>query len=172
MATPFIGEIRMFGFNFPPQGWHLCDGSLLSIAEYDTLYALLGTTYGGDGQVTFGVPDFRGRIPVHQGQGLGLSQYVLGELTGTENVTLTLQQIPSHTHSVAVSNNGTRTTAAANNFLASGEDDIYTLDTTSALVGLTGVVSPSGSSLPHMNIQPNLCVNFCIALEGIFPSRN
>jgi len=172
MANPFIGEIRMFGFTFPPQGWHLCDGSLLSIAEYDTLYALLGTTYGGDGQVTFGVPDFRGRIPVHQGQGPGLSQYILGELTGTEDVTLTLQQIPSHTHSFLTSNNGGRTTTATNNFLASGEDDIYTQDTSSALVGLTGVVTPDGGNQPHTNLQPNLCVNFCIALVGIFPSRN
>src|ERR1700744_2453817 len=129
MATPFIGEIRMFGFNFAPVGWHRCDGSLLPIAQYDALFALIGTTYGGDGQVTFGMPDFRSRVPVHQGQGTGLAPYVMGQLTGAENVTLTVQQIPSHSHAVSVSNSGTRTTTASANFLASGEDDIYTNDT-------------------------------------------
>jgi microcystin-dependent protein len=171
MANPFIGEIRLFGFNFAPVGWHFCDGSLLPIAQYDTLYALLGTTYGGDGQTTFGVPDFRSRIPVHQGQGPGLSQYVLGELTGTEQVTLTVQQIPTHAHGLVASNNGTRTKTAAGNFLASGENDIYTNDA-SAPLALTSVVASNGGSQPHSNLQPTLCVNFCIALEGIFPSPN
>ena len=171
MANPFLGEIRMFGFNFPPVSWHRCDGSLLPIAQYDALYALLGTTYGGDGVNTFGLPDFRSRIPVHQGQGNGLSQYIIGELTGVEEVTLTTQQIPNHTHSLSASNNGTRTKTASANFVASGEDDIYTNDT-SAPLALTSVVAPSGGDQPHTNLQPTLCVNFCIAIEGIFPSRN
>jgi microcystin-dependent protein len=171
MASPFIGEIRMFGFSFVPVGWHRCDGALLQIAQYDALYALLGTTYGGDGIETFAVPDFQSRIPVHQGQGLGLSQYVIGQMSGTEEVTLTVQQIPAHTHNVTASSTGTRTKTAGNNVLASGEDDIYTNDT-SAPVSLTSVVTPSGGNQPHTNLQPTLCVNFCIAIEGIFPSQN
>jgi microcystin-dependent protein len=109
---------------------------------------------------------------VHQGQTAGLSPYVLGELTGTENVLLNAQQMPSHSHGLSVSNNGTRSTTASSNFLASGEDDIYTNDTASPAVGLNAVVSTNGGNQPHTNIQPALCVNFCIALEGIFPSRN
>ncbi len=163
----------MFGFNFAPQGWHACDGSLLPISEYDTLYALIGTTYGGDGANTFGLPDFRGRIPIHQGTGPGLSPYVIGQVGGTENVTLTVNQIPQHNHVLSAASAGTRTVAPANNYLGSGEADIYNRDTVASLANLgANALGPGGDSQPHSNLQPLLCVNFSIALFGIFPTRN
>ncbi|RYD14698.1 MAG: phage tail protein [Lysobacteraceae bacterium] len=172
MSEPFLGEIQMVGFNFAPRGWAFCHGSLLSIAQNDALYALLGTTYGGDGQVTFALPDLRGRIPIAQGQGPGLTNRVVGQLGGTETVTLGAQQMPAHQHQMAVAAIGTRTPAPGGNLLASGEADIYSRNA-GPTVGLAATqLSAAGSSLPHENMQPVLAVNFIIALEGIFPSRN
>jgi microcystin-dependent protein len=182
MAEPFIGQIMMFGGNFAPKGWATCDGQLLSIAQNTALFSILGTTYGGDGQTTFGLPDLRGRVPVHQGQGPGLSPYTLGEVTGVENVTLIQTQIPAHTHvaasavNVAASSLAPTDTPADSVLTGGGGINIYTPTpdgSTKMNAGMvTTTVQPSGGSQPHDNIQPLLCINFCIALEGIFPSRN
>lgn len=172
MSIPFLGEIRLFGLNFAPVGWQSCDGSLLQIAEYSALFALLGTTYGGDGQTTFAVPDLRGRAPLHQGTGPGLTGRSLGETGGSESVTLTAQQMPSHTHPLRATNAGTRSAVAQGNLLGSGEADIYNRDTSSAVMLSAQQISASGGSQPHENMQPSLCVKICIAVEGIFPSQN
>jgi len=181
MAEPFLGQISMFGFGFAPSGWATCDGQILSIAANTALFSLLGTTYGGNGQTTFALPDLRGRVPVHQGTGPGLSPYVLGEVTGTESVTLISTQIPAHTHvaTAAVSASASSlapTDTPANSFLTGGGGvTIYnpTTDGTKMNAGMVTVtVQPAGGSQPHDNLQPLLCINFCIALNGIFPSRN
>jgi len=172
MSQPFLGEIRMVGFNFAPVGWAYCDGSLLPIAQYDAVFALLGTTYGGDGQVTFALPDLRGRVPLHQGQSPGNSFRTIGEAGGSESVTLSIQQLPLHTHSLAAGVDGARAAAPNSAFIGSGEADIYNHDTANSVTLAPGTLGSSGGSQPHENQQPFLCINFIIALEGIFPSRN
>ncbi len=172
MSNPFIGEIRMAGFNFPPIGWAFCAGQLLPISQNDALYALIGTTYGGDGVTTFGLPDLRGRLPINQGQGPGLSNYTLGQLAGTESVTLLTMQIPSHSHVVNAASGGTRNANPSGSLLGSGEADIYTHDSANPVPLSTNLIASSGGNQPHENMQPFLCVNFIIALEGVFPSRN
>ncbi len=174
MSDVYIGEIRMFGFDRAPLGWFLCDGSLQSIAENEVLYSLIGTTYGGDGLTTFGMPDLRGRVPLHQGQGTGLSNYVVGQKAGTEVVVLSAQQMPQHTHALYAATTGTRTATASNNVLASGEADLFNRDADNAnAVSLSSAhISYSGNSMPHENMQPSLCVNFCIAAVGAYPSRS
>lgn len=170
MGQPYIGEIRMFAGNFAPMGWQFCDGSLLPIAEYDALFNLIGTTYGGDGQETFAVPDLRGRIPLHMGSGA-----VIGETMGTETVTLTTQQIPAHSHAAMVSsNNGSGTTpigaVLARNAAA---PEAYTTDTSVGLTPLNPAsISQTGNSQPHDNMMPFLCVSFIISLFGLYPSPN
>lgn len=172
MSEPFIGEIRIVGFNFPPRGWATCDGQILSIAQNTALFSLLGTTYGGNGQTTFALPDLRSRVAIHQGQGLGLSQYVMGQIAGVESVTLTQQQMPAHNHTAVpgCSTDDGNAGSPKNNFPASVGSSVYST-TSNASMGAapTGL---TGGSQPHTNIQPYLTVNFCIALEGIFPSRN
>jgi microcystin-dependent protein len=171
MSNPYVGEIRMFGGNFAPAGWALCNGQLLAISQNDTLFNLIGTTYGGDGQNTFGLPDLRGRLPVHQGQGPGLSNYVMGELTGTENVTLTLNQIASHTHTVSGAS-AASSASPSNAVYAGGQGNINLYVATAPATPMaTGMVQNSGSGLPHNNIMPCLAVNFIISLFGIFPSQ-
>ncbi|MBZ0223839.1 MAG: phage tail protein [Dokdonella sp.] len=172
MSEPFIGEVRMFGFNFAPVGWQFCDGSLLQIADYDALFMLIGTTYGGDGMTTFAVPDLRGRAPLHQGTGFGLTGRVLGEIAGSESVTLSAQQLPAHAHALMAATSGTRSASAAGNMLGSGEADIYNRDNGHNQALSAAQVAASGGSQPHENMQPSLCVNFCISLFGIFPSQN
>jgi microcystin-dependent protein len=171
MSEPFYGEIRMFGFNFAPRGWAFCNGQILPIAQNTALFSLLGTMYGGNGQTTFALPDLRGRVPIHQGQGPGLSNYTMGQVAGTETVTLTVNEMPQHIHQVAPpsSTNSANASRPTNNIPAGGQ--FYT-----APPG-NGTMAPfpsgiAGGSQPHQNIQPYLTVNFCIALEGIFPSRN
>ena len=176
MASPFIGEIRMFGFNFAPTNWAMCNGQLLAISQYSALFSLLGTTYGGNGQTTFGLPDLRGRVPIHQGTGQGLSTYVIGQIAGTENVTLLSTQMPQHNHGIsAVSNTGGNQPTPSNNFLAA-ESTGTSLDYSSGPLSDStmnpAMVQPAGNSLPHTNIQPYLAITFCIALNGVFPSRN
>ena len=177
MSTPYIGEIRMFGFGTrgAPNGWQACDGSLLAISEYDALFALIGTTYGGDGQTTFGVPDLRGRLPIHQGQGPGLSNYVIGQKAGTETVTLLPTQMPAHTHT-AIATSAASTSLTPGNTLLPGAvsgDVFYATD----LTGATAIsmsaqsTSQSGGSQPHENRMPTLTVQYCIAAFGIFPSQ-
>ncbi len=169
MSDPFIGEIRPFGFNFPPVGWALCNGQVMSIAEYSALFSIIGTLYGGDGQVTFGLPDLRGRMPVHIGPTIQL-----GQQAGVESVTLLTSQLPPHSHGVMASADlAGATTPAAN---VPGAKPRGGVDAYAAATGLTplaaGGVSASGSSQAHDNLQPSLVLNFCIALYGIFPSRS
>lgn len=176
MSQPYVGEIRMFGFSRAPNGWFACDGSLQSIAEYEVLYALIGTTYGGDGQATFAVPDLRGRVPIHQGIGPGLSNYVMGQLAGSETVTLISNQMPAHTHIAVATTAGATTTTPGASLLpaaVSGEN-FYASD----LTGLTAVaMSPqstsiAGGSQPHENCMPTLTAQYCIAWAGVFPSQD
>jgi microcystin-dependent protein len=164
MAQPYVGEIRMFAGNFAPAGWMFCEGQLLPISEYDVLFNLIGTTYGGDGQETFALPDLRGRLPLHQGNG-----FIMGQLGGAEQVTLTTQQIPRHNHSLLATTNGGTTTNPPTNLLAKG-GMAYIED-----VGVSPLnpasLSPAGGSQPHSNLQPFLCIDFIISLFGIFPSQ-
>ncbi len=149
-----------------------CDGSILSIAENEVLFQLIGTTYGGDGQNTFAVPDLRGRVPIHQGQGPGLSNHVIGELAGTENVTINSQQLPIHSHTVQISSNtGTTGTPSAGVTLGVADVDLYIAEAPAVNMN-AGSIGSVGGSQPHSNIQPYLAVNFIISLFGIFPSPN
>jgi microcystin-dependent protein len=176
MSTPFVGEIRLFGFLRVPVGWLACDGRQLSIAQYETLYALIGTIYGGNGQTTFALPDMRGRVPLHQGTGLGLSPYVMGQIAGTESVTLLTQQMPQHTHiahaTTTAANAGTPASTLVPGTL-SGTDTMYSSNLTGATAFNleNSVVSFTGGNLPHDNTMPTLTVSYCIAFEGIFPSQ-
>lgn len=176
MSEPFIGEIRMVGFTYAPQGWALCDGQLLSIAQNSALFALLGTTYGGNGQTTFALPDFRGRVPLHPGQGPGLSPYVLGQSSGVETVTLTTNQMPAHSHTVAANSNPGEVESPSGYFPAAIADPnsgspLNAFASSANTAMNPAMVSAAGGNQPHTNLQPSLCVNFIIALEGIFPSR-
>jgi microcystin-dependent protein len=168
MGQPYVGEIRMFGGNFAPAGWMFCEGQLLAISEYDTLFNLIGTTYGGDGQQTFGLPDLRGRLPIHQGNN-GVSNYVIGQLGGVENVTLSTNQIPAHTHAVTASSSPSSTSIPNGNYLASGPD-IYDQGKPGTAV-MASAISFVGGTQPHSNFQPYLCVYFIISLFGIYPSQ-
>jgi microcystin-dependent protein len=178
MAEAFLGEIRMFGFNFAPQGWAMCNGQLLSISQNDALFALLGTTYGGNGTTTFGLPNLQSRVPIHQGQGSGLSPYPIGAFGGVENVTLTVSQTAAHTHLVYAdgdvpSNNSPSPSGNALATFATGGDIYATAAGLKKAVTMNPLmIAAAGGGQPHGNIQPYLVVNFCIALVGIFPSRN
>ena len=172
MSTPFIGEIRMFAGNFAPAGWAFCDGQLLPIAENDALFVLIGTTYGGDGQETFALPDLRGRIPVHNGQGPGTSNYVIGEIGGVESVTLTTNQIPNHNHPVFASGNNATDALPGGKVPAVPESETYVIpDGSTTVVNMT-TATIAGGSQPHDNMMPFLCINFIISLFGIFPTQN
>ena len=162
----------MFGFNFAPQGWALCDGQLLPISQNTALFSLLGTTYGGDGRTTFALPDMRSRVPVHQGQGAGLSSYSEGQAGGAETVTLAAAQMPGHTHSVKASSSAAASDQPQGRALARSRSDIYTAGPDATTVMNAKMIGDAGGSKPHANIQPYLAVNFCIALIGIFPARN
>ena len=171
MAIPYIGEIRMFAGNFAPIGWFVCDGRLLPISEYETLFQLIGTTYGGNGQDNFALPDLRGRVPLHFGNGGGGS-YTVGETGGVESVTLTVQQIPGHSHLVGVSTEAANQTAPAGGVLAqSATVDLYVEDTPLVAMAASAVSSVGGGQA-HTNMQPFTCVNYIISLFGIFPSPN
>ena len=165
MAQPYVGEIRMFAGNFAPSGWMFCEGQLLSISENETLFQLIGTTYGGDGQETFALPDLRGRIPIHQGNG-----FILAEQSGAEEITLTVNQIPAHSHPLLASTGpGNANTPAGNVTGESAAVKVYASD--QPTVNMSPIaVAPVGGSQPHTNFQPYLCVNFIISLFGIFPS--
>ncbi|WP_426305668.1 phage tail protein [Acidovorax facilis] len=172
----YIGDIRLFAGNFAPRGWMLCNGALLSISNYDTLFMLIGTTYGGDGQNTFALPDLRGRVPVGQGIGPGLSTRVLGQIYGSESVTLLNTQMPQHNHPF----NATTATATSARpdgmlFAQTGADKLYGPAPASGPQPQTmaaNAVLPAGGSQPHDNIMPSMALNYIIAFEGIFPSRN
>lgn len=170
MGQPYIGEIRMFGGNFAPAGWAFCNGQLLPIAENDALFNLIGTTYGGDGQETFGLPNLQGRAPVHQGTGPGLSTYQLGEAAGVESVTLTINQIPIHTHPLLATEISAQNPQPEGSVL-SQSPTIQPYLTDAGQVALSpNAVSPVGGSQPHENMQPFLCISFIISLFGVFPS--
>ena len=177
MSTPYLGEIRMFGFGNrgAPNGWQACDGSLLPISLYDPLFALIGTTYGGDGQTTFAVPDLRGRLPIHQGQGPGLSNYVIGQSAGTETVTVMPTQMPAHTHPLIATAGAASAPTPGNALLpgaVSGESAYVTAITgATALPMSTQSTGIAGGSQPHENCMPTLTVQFCMATQGIFPSQ-
>jgi microcystin-dependent protein len=171
MADPFIGEITMFGGNFAPRNWAFCDGQLLSIAQNQALFALLGTTYGGDGRTTFGLPDLRGRIPIHVGSGPGLSGRSWGQRGGQETVTLATQQLPSHQH-IQQGTDSDATSADPTDGLAAKAQNVTYNSSGSPADMNAASVQAAGGSQPHDNMQPYLCVNFVIALFGIFPSRN
>ena len=166
MAQPYVGEIRMFAGNFAPAGWMFCEGQLLPISENETLFNLIGTTYGGDGQSTFGLPDLRGRIPIHQGNG-----FILAETGGVETVTLTVSQIPAHSHPMLGANAVANDPNPANNVV--GESSAITLYQSGAPATpmSANAISSVGGSQPHNNFQPYLCVDFIISLFGIFPSQ-
>lgn len=172
MSSPFIGEIRMFGCNFAPRSFAFCQGQLLSIAQNTALFSILGTTYGGNGTTNFGLPDLRGRVPIHPGAGGG-GNYVLGELGGAETQTLSAAELGSHTHTPAGSTATPDAASPANNYWAAGGSQIYaTSATPSATMHANALGNSSGGGQPHSNMQPYLATNFCIALFGIFPSRN
>jgi microcystin-dependent protein len=179
MSNPFLGELRLFAGNFNPRGWAFCAGQILPIAQNDALYALIGTTFGGDGQVTFGLPDLRGRVPVGQGQGGGLSSYVVGQASGTESVTVSVNQMPQHNHTVTVSSaDATATTPTGAVPARPSSTTVGFLYIDPAASGTTdappnaAAISAVGGNGPHDNMAPSLVLNYIIALEGVFPSRN
>jgi microcystin-dependent protein len=168
---PFLGEIRMFGFNFAPQGWALCNGQLLPINQNQALFALLGNMYGGNGTTTFALPDLQSRVPIHQGQGAGLSAYVVGQAGGTETVTLAAAQMPAHTHSVQASSSAAGSTKPKGRVPARSQSDTYAAKPDTSTVMHANMIAEAGSGGPHPNMQPYVTVNFCIAMVGIFPAR-
>jgi microcystin-dependent protein len=173
MGEPFIGEIRMFGGNFPPAGWAFCDGQLMPISQNDTLFNLIGTTYGGDGQETFAMPDLQGRIPLHQGQGPGISQnYQMGEKGGVESVTITTNTTPIHSHAFLASGDAADNPNVGGNIMATAPQLqwLYGANATTPFNGQS--ISTIGGSQPHENMMPFLVVSFIISLFGIFPSQN
>ncbi len=166
MAQPYVGEIRMFGGNFAPVGWMFCEGQLLPISENETLFALIGTTYGGDGQSVFALPDLRGRIPIHQGAG-----FTLAETGGAERVTLTQNQMPAHSHALVASANAAQLSAGPNaSVLADAGTALLYASAAPSVSMSPSAIGVTGGSQPHENMAPYLCVSFIISLFGIFPS--
>jgi microcystin-dependent protein len=170
-VEPFLGEIMLVPYNFAPRGWAFCSGQILPIAQNTALFSLLGTTYGGNGQTTFALPDLRGRCAVSAGQGPGLSSYDLGEVTGVENVTLLPTQLPQHSHTVNALDDDAGTAIPTNNVLANIAAKGYANKAPNAAMS-PAMITGGGGNQPHNNIQPLLTLNYCIALEGVFPSRN
>jgi len=172
MAQPYVGEIRIFAGNFPPAGWMFCDGTTLPISENETLFQLIGTTYGGDGQSTFNLPDLRGRVPIHQGQGSFGTAYTMGEMAGVETVTLTTQQIPQHNHALTASNALAQQANPGGNILGNSQGPQPYLQENPDGQLNTGAIQPTGGSQPHENMQPYLGLNYIISLFGVFPHSN
>jgi microcystin-dependent protein len=166
MAQPYVGEIRMFAGNFAPAGWMFCEGQLMPISENETLFQLIGTTYGGDGESTFALPDLRGRIPIHNGNG-----FILAETGGAEEITLTAAQIPAHTHALVATTDLANSASPADAYLSATATGNKIYSTASPSIPLSAQeISPTGGSQPHTNFQPYLCVDYIISLFGIFPS--
>jgi microcystin-dependent protein len=176
MSEPFLGEIRMFGGNFAPNGWALCNGQVLSISQNSALFSLLGTTYGGNGQTTFALPNLQGRVPMHWGQGPGLTPRSLGEMSGSETVTLLQNQMPAHTHLANANNTDGNSTAPTGNLWANAVDansqPVSSYGTVANTTMSPQAIGLAGGNQPHENMQPYLCVTFIIALQGIYPSRS
>jgi microcystin-dependent protein len=171
MSEPFIGEIKMFAGNFAPRSWAFCDGQLLAVSQNDALFSLFGTIYGGDGRTTFGLPDMRGRLPIHMGTGPGLTQRRIGQKIGQENVSLTAAQVPAHSHQMKATDEAGESTNPSWQVLAQATDDAYSTASPDTNMAPAAISLNSGSQ-PHGNIQPFLCINFIVALFGIYPSRN
>jgi microcystin-dependent protein len=178
MSAPYVGEIRAFGFNFAPYGWATCDGQLLAISQYSPLFAIIGTFYGGNGTTNFALPNLQGNAPFHWGDGTGLPQYVIGEVVGVPNVTLTQAEMPAHVHVVDATTPGDPSQDTAVPSLNAsvgpgGPGNLWDKQTSPPLQPFSPKsIGMSGSSFPHQNMQPFLVINYCIALQGIFPSRN
>ncbi len=169
MADPFVAEIRMFGFNFAPTGWAQCNGQLLPLSQNTALFSLLGTFYGGDGKSTFALPNLQGSAPIHEGQGQGLSQYFLGQQGGAQFVTLLQSEIPAHSHAFMCSEETVNEAVPTNFFFGAGETRYATPAAVTQMA--PQALSVAGGSLPHNNMMPYLVVNFCIAMQGVFPPR-
>jgi len=175
VSNPYVGEIRMFGGSFAPAGWAFCNGATLPITENETLFQLIGTTYGGDGQATFRLPDLQGRLPMHMGQGPGLSQnYQIGETGGVESVTLSTQQIPAHNHPFLATADLAAAVTASGNLVATTNvsKKVYGASASPTTAMAAASIGPTGGSQPHENFQPYLCISFIISLFGIFPTQN
>ena len=180
MSNPFVAEIRIFPFNFPPKGWAFCDGQLMPISQNTALFSLLGTTYGGDGKSNFALPNMQGNVPMHPGQGPGLTLHDLGETGGTQSVTLLQTEMPVHSHGIGVASSpflsGQVSTPSNTTVLAKAAaptTNAYTSGQTQTNQVMNGsMLTQAGGSLPHNNLQPYLTLNFCIALQGVFPARN
>ena len=171
MSEPFVGEIRMFAGNFAPRGWAYCDGQLLAVSQNDALFSLLGTVYGGNGRTTFGLPDLRGRVPIHAGDGPGLSPRQLGAKFGTESETITQQTLPSHSHTYRATNDNGLRTDPSGSFPARNVGDVYKAGSAIKVDMSTQSLDKVGGSRSHTNLMPYLCIHFIIALFGIYPSR-
>lgn len=176
MSSPFVGEVRLFGFSRIPTGWKACDGSLLPVAQYQALFSLLGTTYGGNGQTSFALPDLRGRVPMHQGAGPGLSPCVIGQSGGTEQVTLVFPQLPTHTHTPQVTASTANATVPASNLQlgALATDAMYVTDLSGAVPTQlsSASIASSGGNQSHDNLMPTQTVSYCIACNGIYPPHS
>jgi microcystin-dependent protein len=174
VADPFVAEIRVFPFNFAPTGWAFCDGQLLPLSQNTALFSLLGTTYGGDGKSTFALPDLQGSVAMHPGQGQGLSLRDLGEMSGSETVTLLVSEMPAHTHTLMAGNvedDGNLQVGGPMRVLAKSANGQAYGPAANLVTMAPQALSPAGGSLPHNNMQPYLTLNYCIALQGIFPPR-
>jgi microcystin-dependent protein len=172
MSQPFVGEIRMFGGNFAPAGWAFCNGALVPISEFETLFNLIGTMYGGDGQETFGLPDLQGRMPLHFGQGPGITQnYQQGETGGTESVTITQATTPTHNHALVASTDPANTPNPGNNVLSAPVTATPFFQAAPNISMNPGILAPQGGSQPHDNMMPFLCISYIISLFGIFPHQ-
>jgi microcystin-dependent protein len=172
MSEPFLAEVRMVGFNFAPRGWAFCDGQILPINQNQSLYSLLGTTYGGDGRTSFALPDLRGRTPIHTGSNGGGTTYTQGQRAGEETHTLTPNEIPQHTHTLRASSAPANAASPTNNLLAASNLPEAYREANNLTAMAPGSMSSVGGGQAHENMQPWLAVNFCIALQGLFPSRN
>ena len=170
MTEAFVGEIKMFAGNFAPRGYAKCDGQLLSVSQNDALFSLLGTVYGGDGRTTFGIPELRGRTPIHHGSGAGLSPRPIGQKSGQERVTLSTNNLPAHTHALQAENDAAISNAPANNVLANTTTAIYVSSGTTQMEGAS--ITNTGGGAAHNNMMPYQCICFIIALTGIYPSRH
>ena len=172
MAQPYIGEIRCCGFNFAPVGWAMCNGQLMAISENSALFNLIGTTYGGDGQSTFALPNLQSRVPIHQGSLAG-NNYVMGQIGGVETVTLSTAELPAHSHSIVATSNAATVKRPANTFYAASSSGNNFYESGTALTAIaSNTVSSAGGGQPHSNLQPYLTLNWCISLFGIYPSQS
>ncbi len=173
MSEPFVGEIRIFAGNFAPRGWAFCEGQLLTVADNDALFSLIGTFYGGDGRTTFGLPDLRGRVPVHQGTGPGLSGYSVGQKGGAEEITLTSAQLPAHTHAFSASTSGGTSASPQDKVVASAPSvTTFIAEAPSTPLAASMVGDAFPGSAAHENRMPSIAIHYIIALTGIYPSRN